>query len=320
MEKKLKKNNSKGQLFRILNIYDRLNRGETVQKSELANEFNVSPKTIQRDIGVLKVHLADSSQQNKEIVYDNNNNYFKLEFKKEKVEREWITNKEVLVMAKILIESRSLNKEEMSVLINKLLLQATPNDRKHIKKLMGEELTAYVEPRHKKPLLDLIWELSNYISKNEIITYTYQRQDGTKGNTTVKPVTLMVSEYYFYLIAYKITDKDTDEIDEKREYPINYRVDRITNLSSTGEKFYIPYSDKFNDGEFRKRVQFMYSGELKKIKFEFSGPSLEAILDRIPTAKVIKEVNGVSTIRAECYGDGVEMWLRTQGDNVKFID
>lgn len=42
------------------------------------------------------------------------------------------------------------------------------------------------------------------------------------------------------------------------------------------KKFTIPYANKFQEGEFWKRVQFMYAGELKRVKFEFSGPSLEA--------------------------------------------
>ena len=58
----------------------------------------------------------------------------------------------------------------------------------------------------------------------------------------------------------------------------------------------------------------------KKFTFEFSGPSLEAVLDRLPTAKVIKTQGKVHTITAECYGDGIKMWLNSQGDNVKIIE
>lgn len=77
--------------------------------------------------------------------------------------------------------------------------------------------------------------------------------------------------------------------------------------------------DKFNDGEFRKRVQFMFSGELKRVTFEYDGPSVESVLDRLPTAEILSEKDGVYTIRAEVYGDGVDMWLRSQGDRVKVV-
>ena len=38
----------------------------------------------------------------------------------------------------------------------------------------------------------------------------------------------------------------------------------------------------------RKRIQFMYGGELQTIRFEYTGPSLESVLDRLPTAKVLQ--------------------------------
>ena len=55
------------------------------------------------------------------------------------------------------------------------------------------------------------------------------------------------------------------------------------------EHFRIPYSGRFEEGEFRKRVQFMYGGRLERLRFHYSGPSLESVLDRLPTAKVISQ-------------------------------
>jgi hypothetical protein len=105
--------------------------------------------------------------------------------------------------------------------------------------------------------------------------------------------------------------------DGSKDFPTTFRIDRITDLKGTKQHFNIPYKDKFNDGEFRKRVQFMYSGELRRIMFEFNAPSIEAVLDRLPTAEIVGEKNGVYTIRAEAYGEGIDMWLRSQGENVK---
>lgn len=47
----------------------------------------------------------------------------------------------------------------------------------------------------------------------------------------------------------------------------------------------------------------MYSGELKRITFDFKWPSLEAVLIWLPTDKVIAKKNGVYTIQAEVYGN-----------------
>ena len=64
----------------------------------------------------------------------------------------------------------------------------------------------------------------------------------------------------------------------------------------------------------------MYGGKLKKVRFEYSGWSVEAILDRLPTAKILSEHEGKYVIQAEVFGDGIDMWLRSQGDVISLIE
>lgn len=81
----------------------------------------------------------------------------------------------------------------------------------------------------------------------------------------MKPVAIMFSEYYFYVTAF------IDEKDEVRQdfdvmndsFPTIYRIDRIRSLEILREHFSIPYKDRFEEGEFRKRIQFMYGGNAK---------------------------------------------------------
>ena len=69
-----------------------------------------------------------------------------------------------------------------------------------------------------------------------------------------------------------------------------------------------------------RKIQFMYGGKLTKIKFEYYGADVNPILDRLPTAKVDSVKDGVYTITAEVFGAGLEMWLGTQGKNVKVLE
>ncbi len=39
----------------------------------------------------------------------------------------------------------------------------------------------------------------------------------------------------------------------------------------------------------------------------------------LPTAQIISERDGVYTIRAETFGNGIDMWLRSQGKDVRLI-
>lgn len=300
-------NGNKG--FRLLSIYERLNKGEAVEKAQLADSFGVTQKTIQRDIDDLRAYLAETHMAENEVAikYDKVRNvYYLVRF-----EREWLTNEEVMALCKILLESRALCKEELNSLISKLLAQVVPSDRKKIEDMIKNEQQHYVSLRHGKKLLSTMWKLSEYIYKNEYICFLYTRKDGLKREHKVKPVALMFSEFYFYLVSFMA--------DDSKEWPTVFRIDRIDDVQKTDERFSIPYKNRFEDGEFRKRVQFMYSGELKKVIFEYSGQSIEAVLDRLPTAQILKEEDGIYTIIVEVYGDGIFMWLRSQGDIIKLI-
>lgn len=104
----------------------------------------------------------------------------------------------------------------------------------------------------------------------------------------VKPVAIMFSEYYFYLTAFiedEAVRKDFDVINDS--FPTIYRIDRIKKLRVMDERFHIPYSSRFEEGEFRKRIQFMLGGKLQKVRFVYSGIDIDAILDRLPTAKIL---------------------------------
>lgn len=293
--------------FRLLEIYEKLNKGEVLSKKELAEKYGVTEKSIERDMRDLKNYCSNENKGKLEC--NSKTNKYELVKKSNKV---WFTNQEVLALSKILLESRAFNKVELNQLIDKLLLQVTPADRKSIKKIIDSEQFYYEPLKHGQPLLEKIWNLSECIKQQQIIEMDYKRQDGSINRRKVKPVAIMFSEYYFYLVCYMAET----EID----HPTIFRIDRISNIVKTSEKFKVNHIERFNDGEFRKRIQFMYGGELKRVKFRYKGPSDEAVLDRLPTAKSTKESDGVWLFEAESYGDGINMWLKSQGERVTILD
>ncbi len=291
-------------------MYEKLNRGDIINKKRFAEEFGVSEKSVQRDIDDLRAYLSESFDDgdNTTIEYDYGKNGYRLI----KCDREFLTNEEIFAMAKVLLESRGFNKQELNNLLDKLMLQVTPSARAGIKELILNERFYYIPPKHGKPLIDLLWRINGYILRKEIIEFDYIRKDGVASHREVKPLSVMFSDYYFYLIAWMA--------DDSKDYPTVFRIDRTANVKSVGKKYSIPYKDRFEEGDFRKKVQFMYSGPLKTIKFEFTGQSIEAILDRIPGAEILEQSNGKYVLKAECFGDGILMWLRTQGENVKILN
>ena len=63
----------------------------------------------------------------------------------------------------------------------------------------------------------------------------------------------------------------------------------------------------------------MFGGELNRIRFKYTGRSIEAVLDRLPAAVITGQDDEGWFVEAEVFGKGVDMWLRSQGDNIAII-
>ncbi len=315
--------NFKNTKDRLLSMHSRLMEGKMLYKAEEAKRFGCSLRSIQRDIDDLRSFFFNQSEYGgiaQELIYDKKINAYRLE----PPLRNILTNQEVFAVLKIMLESRSLSKQELYPILEKLIDCCIPREnKKMVTDLIGNEKLYYVEPKHKKVVLDRMWDLAHAVKEQLIIDVTYKGNYGSKLVVRkLKPVGIMFSEFYFYLIAFIMKDEDEkQQADEKNNlYPTIYRIDRIVDLVTTNEHFRVPYAERFEEGEFRKRIQFMQGGELQKIKFYFNGPSIEAVLDRLPTAQILKEDEKGYLVQAEVFGKGVDMWLRTQGDWVERVE
>lgn len=302
---------------RIINIYNRLENGEVLNKAEEASRFGVNEKSIQRDFEDIRAYFMDAHESNKELIYDRSEKGYKLVRK----EQNCLTNSEILTVCKIMLESRSLTKDEMYPIIDKLLQCCVPYDNyKKVSDLIRNEKYHYLEPHHGKKFVDIMWDIGSAVNEHRLMRIRYQKlKELDKVMRLVQPVGIMFSEYYFYLCAYISMSEEMPDV-PKRPFPTIYRLDRIAEYEILEEHFSIPYADRFEEGEFRKRIQFMFGGELRTIKFLYRGLSIEAVLDRFPTAEVLKHDDRGWLIKAEVYGDGVDIWLRGQGDIVEVID
>ncbi len=306
----------KSKYDRVLSLYSMLNNGEIVHKDRAAIEFGVTARTIQRDIDDIRAFFCNNTfgiEQGKSIVYDRNSGGYRMVDS----QSEKLSQGEILAVCKILLESRSLVKSEMMPILDKLVKCCTSTKtQKHVAELVNNEKFHYIEPHHGVEFTSLLWEIGTAIREQRKIDIEYSRLKNKETvKRRVKPVGIMVSEFYFYLTAF-IDDIDRDEHFENPDdlFPTIYRIDRVQDLHVTDEHFRVPYADKFEEGEFRKRIQFMYGGRLQTTRFTYSGPSIESVLDRLPTAKILHEENGIYTIEAETFGKGVDMWLRSQGE------
>ncbi len=302
-----------GKVNRILWIYEKLIRREIINKKQSSISFKVSEKTIQRDIDDIKAYLYNHKDESRKV-FDikyirNKNGYYMCDNSND---NDILNKKDVLAICKILLESRAFCKEEINHLINSMLNQIDNIERKYVNSLIVNELFNFVPLKHNDKLLSKIWDLSEFIMRKQVINIDYVKVDGVKVNRTIKPLAIIFSEYYFYLIAY-FEDVCFDN-------PTVFRIDRIDSYKDSGKRFNISESERFKDGEFRNKIQFMYSGEIIKVKFKFWGSSIEAVLDRLPTAKIIKKQGNKYIIEAEVYGKGILMWIMSQMQFIEVLE
>ncbi|MDO5295853.1 MAG: WYL domain-containing protein [bacterium] len=312
---------SKDKTQRTLQIFAKLSDGYVLNKTEEAVIYGVNERTIQRDIDDIRNFLDVDSERtgiSNSVEYDRDKKGYRLEA----LYKVRLKNSEILAICKILLDSRAFTKAEMDNILEKLIICCVPqSNQKLVKDLIGNEAFHYVELHHKSEFIEKMWAIGQALRDKRYIDITYSRlKDKELVRRRIKPVSIMFSEYYFYLTAFiddEEVKKDFDVLNDS--FPTIYRIDRIQSLQVAKETFHIPYSSRFEEGEFRKRIQFMYGGKLQRIRFSYSGPDVYAILDKFPTARIIEDTGDTQIIEAETFGKGVTMFLLAQGSRVKAL-
>lgn len=303
----------KERAYRVLKMYDLLQYGEGIEKAKIAEMFKVSEKSIQRDLDLLKQYIGEYYEpiNRKAIKYNNRKKMYLWENRNNIL----LNQEEVMLLATILLESRAISKLEIDRILNRMISQCGKEEAKRIRELIRNEVFYYVPVKHGKEMGNLIWNISEAKQKQLIVEIDYQKV-GAKRPEIVRviPLGIMFSEMYFYLLAY-----NEEDLIERRL--ITYRIDRIENYKILHDQHYkVCYRERFQEGEFRQQVQFMSTGKLIEVKFRFWGKSLEAVLDRLPNAKIIERSGEETILTARVFGKGIKMWFLSQAEFLEVME
>lgn len=293
---------------RTLEIFFRGLRGEDLAVSRLADEYDVSTKSITRSLNDIKAFLANHRELvgNTGLDYSYQDKCYRLYMD------DFLSNKELFALIEVIISSRAFSKKELLTLTDKLKRFTTADDRPKLTRLIQKEIYHYSEVwRDCDSVEDTLWQLVNVIDEKREITVEYYRADRNWKVHRLRPVSLMFSDYYFYMIAF--------EADGDATIPKYFRVDRIKRITEHRKTFTISDAPDFDEGLLRSRSLFMWPGKLRTIRFEYTGPSVQAALDKLPTARIIDRCRNGYVLEADVYGDGIRMWLLSQGSWVKVL-
>lgn len=121
---------------RVLSIYTRLKQGRVIYKENESREYHVSARTIQRDIADIQCFLQNQNADTgevQEIVFEKSSGGYVLQTRS----TNQLESREILLIAKALLESPVLVKKELFPILHKLVRMCNDETRE---KLLAELL------------------------------------------------------------------------------------------------------------------------------------------------------------------------------------
>ena len=289
---------------RLLTIFFRLQAGKKLSKIKLSKEFGVDPKSIQRDISRLKGIFEENSNLGLEITFDTSDNTYCLNGKTT------FNKKDILVISKILLENRALNKSELNSLLEGLLSLLSIEEKKEVNTIISSERLNYKSLTNDRDRIDTIWFLSEAIRREQMLEIKYKAPLKDVKIHTIFPVSLYYDAHYFYLVAYHL----------KHENYTTFRVDRMESLSESHiKKPEISHGRKYRDGDVRNQKVDAFEGRKIKVKLRYTGIP-EIVFDQFPNHEIISCDNGDMIVQIETQDTpGLKRWILGQEDEITVL-
>lgn len=187
---------------RIIRIMEMLSRNIPVSTRKLAEEFNVSQRTIQRDLQTIKSEFGEG--------------FIKKNFSNKK--------------------ESSVSLDSIFLRLIKNLSREWYDEIKRMYDIVEDIKTSTIIPimpkrrNEKKNNVDIIQKIDNAIEFLNKIEFYYDRGDGKIKKVVACPLKILYYDGFLYLLCF--LDKSGNEISYR-----TYRIDRIKELNETDETF-----------------------------------------------------------------------------------
>lgn len=289
---------------RLLTIFLLLQAGKRLSKAQISEKFEIDNRTTQRYISTLKSVLQEQHIPNTEIKFDTSDNTYRL------IGKTTFNKKDILVISKILLENRALNKSELKSLLEGLLSLLSREEQKEIEAITGSESFNYKSLTNDKDRIDTIWILSESIRRAQMLEIKYKAPLKDVKSHIIFPVSLYYDAHYFYMVAYHL----------KHEKYTTFRVDRIETLSESDmKKPVISHKDKYKDGDVRNQKVDAFEGKEIDVTLIYKG-NVEIVLDQFPEHEILSE--NYDEIKVKIISQntpGLKRWILGQAEAVTLL-
>ena len=103
-------------------------------------------------------------------------------------------------------------------------------------------------------------------------------------------------------------------------FPAFFRVDRIEKITLTKEHYDNDLYDKYNTGNMRNYLQFMYAGKLLIIKVKCRTDLVDVFMDRLPNHWLIEDQGQYQILGAKVFGSGFIKWALSMGKSIEILE
>lgn len=259
--------------YRILNILNRLNSG-SVNTTELAEEFNVSPRSVQRDIE--RINMTGFS-----LVCEKRGTYSfapGISLKSMRLTEEQIY---VLIMMRDKLSSLGGPVSESFDSIFARIVSGTDAD----------PLFYDINTKGLTPLVkDIYSDISYAVRSRKYIRILYPGRNGLK-EYVLKPLKILTSDTFFYVLA----------VPTKKEVLLKYRIDRIKKLDVLIEEYRMPENpDILESLKNATSVWGVNTKEKFSVILEVCGQAADFFRCKtvLPDQKIQEKKDGILTVSA----------------------
>ena len=204
-------------ITRILIMYSMLIKGNKVNKALFSMEHGINERSFDRDIEDIRLFLSEIYSTD-ELLFDKADNayYITGQAKSE------IDSGEAYALAKVLLGSKALRKDETEGILGSLISNVNKKDSRVLESKLTNDVKLYEGVKHDKAILKFIRDLSDCIFEGKHIRMRYHTSKTKMQNVDIYPKDIQCENSQFVLYAADTRNSKTSKylIDKIEEFEI----------------------------------------------------------------------------------------------------
>lgn len=294
-------------ITRILALYNQFISGKQVNKANFCQEFNILPRSFDRDIEDIRLFLSESYSFN-EVNYVKEANAYQLSHMVNKK----LSGEETVVLASMLFSLKTFRKDELEELLKNLIDVTELQYRESLYRIIRNKIESYGSLKTDRASLKIQWDMERCILKRKMITLDYQKGNGEYVKRSVKPMEILYDDGYVYLVAYRCG--------ENYRYPAFYRLDRVDSFKVEEGVFTDRELDEYKKLDIRSYLKYMQAGELLSIKVKCDVSKSRLVEESFKESELIEKNEKECVFLIKSFEQGFIQWLLGQGSAMEVLE